>query len=278
MQVAGATGGGKLSRRTVSERASQAAYFGVLTLLAVASAGATIAWSASMTAMGEMSMPGGWTMSMAWMRMAGQSRSEHAGSFLGMWVVMMLAMMLPSLAPVLWRYRQEFGRAGARRPTRLTVRMGLSYFIVWTAFGTAAFSVGSASAAVVMARPTLARAVPIAAGVLVLLAGALQFTAWKAHHLACSRAGPVGGDTQSPDAATAWRLGVRMGAHCSQCCVGLIAILLVGGIMDLRAMIVVTAAVTVERLAPDGDRVARAIGAVTMGAGLVTVARAAGFG
>jgi predicted metal-binding membrane protein len=56
----------------------------------------------------------------------------------------------------------------------------------------------------------------------------------------------------------------------------LTAILLVIGVMDLRAMAVVTAAITGERLAPRGESVARAIGAVIAGAGLLLIARAAG--
>ena len=56
------------------------------------------------------------------------------------------------------------------------------------------------------------------------------------------------------------------------------AILLVIGFMDLRAMAVVTAAITVERLAPASERIARAIGAIAIGAGLFLIARAVGFG
>jgi predicted metal-binding membrane protein len=55
-------------------------------------------------------------------------------------------------------------------------------------------------------------------------------------------------------------------------------ILLVIGVMDLRAMAVVAAAITVERLAPTGERVARITGAVAVGAGLFLIARAAGLG
>jgi predicted metal-binding membrane protein len=55
-------------------------------------------------------------------------------------------------------------------------------------------------------------------------------------------------------------------------------ILLVIGVMDLRAMTLVTAAITVERLAPAGERVARAIGTVVVGAGLVLIVRAVGHG
>ena len=74
-----------MSRRMVSERASQRAFFGVSALLFAAGAAVTIVWCASMSAMGEMPMPGGWTMSMAWMRMPGRAWSSGAAaSFLGM--------------------------------------------------------------------------------------------------------------------------------------------------------------------------------------------------
>ena len=56
------------------------------------------------------------------------------------------------------------------------------------------------------------------------------------------------------------------------------AILLVIGVMDLRAMVVVAAAITVERLASDGQRVACAIGVVVIAAGLFLIAQAAGLG
>ena len=177
-------------------------------------------------------------------------------SFLAMWIVMMVAMMLPSLVPTLWRYRQ----AGLGLMTAL---VGVGYFVVWTLFGMAAFPLGLA----------LARTVPIAVGVVVLLAGFLQLTAWKAHHLACCR--EAGRGLVSPDAGTAWRHGLRLGLHCAKCNVGLMAILLGLGVMDLRAMAVVATAITVERLAPAGERVARATGGIVVVAGLFLIARAA---
>jgi predicted metal-binding membrane protein len=129
-----------------------------------------------------------------------------------------------------------------------------------------------------MQRPALARAVPLAVGGVVLMAGFLQLTAWKARHLACCREAPGRGRTLPADAGAAWRHGLRLGLHCSQCCAGLMAMLLVIGIMDLDAMAIAAAAITVERLAPAGERVARAIGAVVVGAGLFLIARAAGLG
>src|SRR5213083_698342 len=143
-----------------SERASQRAFFGVSALLFAASAAVTIVWCASMSAMGEMAMPGGWTMSMAWMRMPGQTWPGAAASFLGMWVVMMVAMMLPSLVPMLWRYRQAVGRTDKPRLGRLTALVGVGYFFVWTVFGMAVFPLGVALAAIEMQQPALARAVP----------------------------------------------------------------------------------------------------------------------
>jgi predicted metal-binding membrane protein len=222
----------------VSERASQRVFLGGSALVFAASVAGTIVWCASMSAMGAMLMPGGWTMSMAWMRMPGQTWPGTTASFLGMWVVMMMAMMVPSLVPMLLRYRQAVGRTGETRLGLLTVVVGMGYLFVWTGFGMAAFLLGVALAAIEMQQQALARAVPIAVGVVVLIAGAFQFTAWKLRHLACCREAPRRGCTLPADAGTAWRHGLYLGLHCSQCCAGLIAILLVLGVMDLRAMAV----------------------------------------
>ncbi len=213
-------------------------------------------------------------MSMMWMRMPGQTWPGAAASFLGIWVVMMAAMMLPSLVPMLWRYRQAVGGAGRMRLNLLTAFVGAGYLFVWAVFGLAAFVLGVALVAAQMQLPAFAHAVPIAVGVVVLFAGALQFTAWKAQHLACCREAPGRGRPLPADAGTAWRHGLRLGLHCSYCCAGLMAILLVIGVMDLRAMVVVTAAITAERLAPAGERVARAIGVAATGAGLWLIVNA----
>ena len=258
--------------------ASERTFLGVSAAFFVASTAVTIVWCASMSDMGEMPMPGGWTMSMAWMRMPGQTWPGAAASFLGMWVVMMVAMMLPSLVPMLWRYRNVVDRTAETKLERLTALVGVGYFFVWTVFGMVAFPLGVALAAIEMQQPALARAVPIAVGVVVLIAGVFQLTAWKARHLTCCREAPGPGCTLPADAGTAWRHGVRLGLHCSRCCAGLMAILLVIGVMDLRAMAIVAAAITVERLAPSGERIARATGTIVVGAGLFLIARAAGLG
>jgi len=260
----------------VAAAASERAFLGVSALVFAAGAAVTVAWSASMSTMGGMPMPGGWTMSMAWM--PGRSWPSAAASFLAMWVAMMAAMMLPSLLPMLRRYRWAVGRAGEGRLNFLTVVAGLGYFFVWTAIGMAVFALGVELAAAEMQQTALARAVPTAAGAVVLVAGALQFTRWKAHHLACCREAPGPGRSLPADASTAWQHGLRLGLHCAGCCGNLMAILLAVGVMDMGAMAVVAAAITVERLAPVGERAARAVGAVAVGAGLLLIARAAGLG
>jgi len=261
----------------LSQRAPQYAFLGVSTLVLATSAAGTIGWCASMSAMGKMSMPGGWTMSMVWMRMPGQTWAAAGASFVGMWVVMMVAMMLPCLVPMLWRYRQALADTGKRRLGPLTALVGVGYFFVWTVLGMIAYPTGVALAAVEMQQAALANAVPIAAGVVVLIAGGLQFTAWKARQLACCRAAPGRGRALPADAGTAWRCGLRLGLHCSSCCATLTAILLVVGVMDLRVMAFVTAATTFERLAPAGERVARATGALIVASGMWLIAQGAGL-
>jgi predicted metal-binding membrane protein len=254
-----------------SERASRHAFVAVSALVFAAGAAVTIGWSASMARMGGMEMPGVWTMSMAWMPMSGQTWAHAAAAFMGMWVVMMVAMMLPALVPMLWRYRQAVGNAGATHLGWLTALAGAGYFLVWAGFGLAAFPLGAVLTSVAMEEPALARAVPIAVGVLVFFAGGLQFTAWKARHLACCREIPAPGRGHPADAGTAWRHGLRLGFHCVACSAGLMAILLGLGVTDLRAMAVVAAAIAAERLAPAGELVARTIGAVGVAAGLVAI-------
>jgi predicted metal-binding membrane protein len=246
-------------------------FVGITALLFAASVALTIVWSAAMSGMGEMPMPGGWSMSMAWIRMPGQTWSHAAASFLVMWIVMMVAMMLPSLVPMLWRYRGAFRRVDTARLACLSA----GYFFVWSVSGVAAYPLGAALAAIEMRHAALARAVPTAVGVVVLIAGSVQFTGWKAHCLACCRAAPGSGRPVPAAAATAWRCGVRLGFDCGRCCANLMTILLVTGVMDVRAMAVVAVAISAERLAPSGERVARAVGAVVVGAAALLIGRAA---
>jgi len=228
--------------------------------------------------MDGMSMSGGWTMSMMWMRMPGHSWPGTAASFVAMWSAMMMAMMLPSLVPALLRHRSALHRAGGTGVHRLVAVVGGGYFSVWIACGLIVFPIGAVLTAITMRHPALARLAPIAAGVVVLVAGLLQHSGWKLRRLAVCRESPSPAHPLRADFQSAWRHGVCLGLHCIASCAPLTAVLLVLGMMDLRVMAAITAAITVERLAPSDVRVVRAIGDAVVVAGLILIARAAGSG
>jgi len=121
-----------------------------------------------------------------------------------------------------------------------------------------------------MKLPFVSRAAPFAFAMTFVIAGALQFSGWKSRQLHCCRATPIHAPV---NARAAWRHGLRLGIHCIRCCAGLTAILLVIGVMDLRVMTIVTAAITAERVSPSGERIARVIGAVAIVAGLIQLMR-----
>jgi predicted metal-binding membrane protein len=246
-------------------------FLGVSALLFAASAAVTIAWCASMSAMGEMPMPGSRTMSMAWL--LGQTWPGAAASFLGLWMVMMVAMMLPSLVPMLSRYRRSVRGANGRHLHGLTALVGAGYFVVWAVLGVAVWAAGAGVMAVEMRWERVGEWQPIAVGVILLLAGGVQFTSWKARQLALWREGPARGCLPAPSVLGAWRYGLRLGVRCSHSCGSLMLALLAIGMMNLVAMAVVTLVIFAERLAPAPLRVARVAGAVIVVVGVLTIAR-----
>ncbi len=217
------------------------------TLLFAASVAGTIYLCGSMS--GGMPMPGGWTMSMAWMRMPGQTWPGAAVMFLAMWLVMMVAMMLPSLVAMLRSYPTDL---------RGLLAAGSGYFLVWSL---AVYPAGLALAAAEMRWPPLARAVPLAGGLLLVVAGIVQLTPWKARQLGVCR-NPM-------TCPTPWQHGLHFGRHCALCCSPFMAALLVFGVMDLRVMLVVAVAITVERVVPRPVVWARLTGAVILAVGAV---------
>jgi predicted metal-binding membrane protein len=256
------------------ERTSDRVFIGSTVVLFVTSAVATTVCCKSMSAMGTMQMPGGWMMSMSWMRMPGQSWTGAAASFTGMWIVMMAAMMLPSLAPMLYRYRNTIERTFEAKLGRLTAIASIGYLLIWTAWGIAVFPLGAVLSNLEMDFPNLARTVPAEIAGIVLVAGIVQFSEWKLRYLASCRQIPGLRRTLHGNTSTALRYGLRLGFHCSLSCANLTIILLVAGVMDVRMMVLVTAMITAERIAPNGERAAKAIGIGVIGMGLFLAARA----
>ena len=234
-------------------------FLAVSALLFMISAAGTIHWSRTMA--GGMAMPGGWTMSMVWMPKPGETWAGSGVRFVAMWLVMMVAMMLPPLVPILASFRRN----------RLAALSGVAYFSVWALFGALVYALGSGVACAGLEWPAVARLAPLGTGGALLVAGAVQVSPWKARQLAVCRAccAPASGD-----AAATLLHGVRFGVNCSLCCLGLMAVLLVGGMMKVAVVAAVAVAVSLERLGPRPALFARAIGAVVMAMGAVVVMRA----
>lgn len=256
-------------------RGAALVFFGTMALIFVVAAMVTILSSAAMEAMGAVPMAGGWLLSGIWLPLCGQSWFETAACFLGMWVVMTVAMMLPSLTPVLWRYREAAFAAGATRPGARAGLAGASYFVVWTGFGILAFLIGAALSQIALQFSSLARLGPAAGGFVILIAGLPQFSRWKTRLLADCH-GMSGALPVRPGAMAALGGGATLGLRCCLSCTGPMAILIAGGLMDLLLMLCVTLAVSAERLMPPQMRIAQATGAVMAAAGLLLLARSLG--
>jgi len=251
------------------ELASHRAFLATCALVFAAGVAMTIYWCNSMS--GGMAMPGGWTMSMAWMRMPEQSWFDAGVVFLGMWVVTMSAMMLPALIPALLRYRVSLCGLQSNHLAALTTLVGAAYVFVWALLGAAVYPIGVVLAKTVMASEALARLVPIAAGTVMLFAGYLQVTQWKMRQLCRCRAASVAGKTLPRDARGAWGHGIRLGADCAVCCSALMAVMIATGVMNLVTMAFVMVAIAAERRMPHPERAARTTGVVIIAAAVFMI-------
>ena len=247
---------------------------GIGALLFITSVATIAYWCNSMS--GGMAMPGGWTMSMAWMRMPEQSWFDAGAVFLGMWVVTMAAMMLPALIPALLRYRVSLCGLQSNHLAALTTLVGAAYVFVWALLGAAVYPIGVVLAKTVMASEVLARLVPTAVGMVLLLAGYLQLTKWKVRQICRCREESAGGRAQHRDARGAWHHGIRLGVDCALCCAGLVAVVLVTGVMNLGTMALATVAIAGERLMPRPERAARTTGVVIIAAAVFMIGRGLG--
>ena len=126
---------------------------------------------------------------MTGMSMPQQTWYGAAAGYLGMWMAMMVPMMLPSLVPMLSRYRRSVRGADGIHLHGLTALVGVGYFVIWAVLGVAAYAAGAGVMAVEMRWETWREWLPVAAGVVLLVAGGVQLTSWKARQLALCREG-----------------------------------------------------------------------------------------
>jgi predicted metal-binding membrane protein len=183
------------------------------------------------------------------------------GWFLGIWVTMTAAMMLPSTLPAATLFARLRGGIG-------TVAFILGYLAAWTGFGLVAYAsyrVLRASAPSFVAWDACG---PLVAGAALAAAGVYQLTPLKRACLRHCRS-PLhfllrGGSGN----AGALRAGIGHGLYCLGCCAGLMLALFALGVMSLVWMGLVAAAILVEKTLPRGDSFARTLAVVLVALGL----------
>jgi len=189
-----------------------------------------------------------------------------------MWAVMMVAMMLPSAAPMLATYARIALARETSRPYHVWMFAG-GYFVVWTAFSLAATGLqyGLQSLAIVS---NAMRTGPLAGGIILAVAGIYQLTPLKNACLTRCRT-PIGFFmTNWRDGARgAFEMGLEHGAFCLGCCSMLMALLFVAGVMNLMWVAAISVLVLLEKVAPYGRAIAYVSGVAMIAVGLVLAIR-----
>lgn len=238
------------------------------------------AWIYTIRSAGSMSsgmpMPGGWTMSMAWMSMGGQSRLAHIGMFITMWTMMMMAMMLPSVMPAVLLHQRLIGsrveRGDAAAGSQVLLLAG--YFLVWALFGLAAYAIGVAVSTAAMRHVRVSLLVPAATGATLVAAGIYQLTRWKRLCLRhCRSPFDFFSRHQIRTRGHSLAFGLHHGAYCAACCWGLMAIQLSLGIMNVPLMVLVAVVILLEKQWRHGEALAKAAGVAAIAVGMFLVLR-----
>ena len=207
----------------------------------------------------EMEMPGGWKMSMMWMRMPGQTWLLSALSFLLMWLAMMVAMMMPSALPMFLK---------ARRHWLSLCYMAFGYFSIWLIAGFGIYILGIELNNAAMRSEFLSRAVPLLSAASLVAAGIIQFTRWKMTQLSRCRSS-FGCATECPEDEKSFRIGCKQGVACCACCSGLMTTQLILGIMNPYVMVMIAIVIAGEKLLPAPKVTARVGGIIAIVAGSV---------
>jgi predicted metal-binding membrane protein len=226
------------------------AIIAALLLCAAAAWAFTAQQAASMSGMGGMAMLG-------------------AGLFLVIWVVMMVAMMFPSTAPmVLTHARVVRSRGEGSLPT---VAFVLGYLMVWTAAGLVPLAIIQLAGSSLVT--PLAGWLPRLGGAVILAAGAYQLTPLKNVCLSHCRS-PLGfilTHDFGGGSPAAVRAGISHGQYCLGCCWALMAVLAVLGLMNLAWMAVFAVVFFLEKNWSRGVMLSRVVGVACVALGLAII-------
>jgi predicted metal-binding membrane protein len=184
-----------------------------------------------------------------------------------MWTVMMAAMMLPSATPMILCFAALNRRQRDRGKTFLFVA---AYLGLWTAFSALATAGQWTLQSMGWLSPMIVSLSPLLNGALLLIAGVFQFSGLKR---ACLRAcrSPLGFliSEWRDGLWGAWLMGIRHGLVCLGCCWAVMTLIFVGCVMNILWIAAIASLVATEKYAPKGEVVARALGAVMIGAGIL---------
>jgi len=204
---------------------------------------------------------------------------EDAGFYLSVWVVMMAAMMLPSVWPTVGLYAQmRHERDSVTATTAATATFVAGYLLVWSAAGLLAFAALAAARSMGLDGLVWERSGHWVAAVVICLAAGYELTPLKEACLRRCRI-PLG------FLVSGWRDGypgaLRMGADhgswCVGCCWALMASLFALGLMSLTWMLVVAVLIGTEKLLPWRLAGTLAVAAVLLALGVATVAAPGAF-
>jgi predicted metal-binding membrane protein len=223
--------------------------------------------------MAGVAMPG---MAMPGMTMTPMSAADAVMLFL-MWTVMMVAMMLPSAAPLILLVASVNRRRRAQAsPAAPTAAFVAGYLIAWTGFSAAAAATQWVLHDRALLTPAMASRSPLLGGLLLVGAGLYQWLPVKTSCL---------GHCRSPlhFLGSHWRdgtggsivMGLRHGLYCLGCCWALMLLLFVAGVMNLAWVVAIAALVLVEKVTRPGPRIGQAVGLVLVGYGAWLLTRAA---
>jgi predicted metal-binding membrane protein len=199
--------------------------------------------------------------------------AARIGAFLAIWLVMIGAMMLPTVVPMV----RLFVPVSARSPRPVTARAAFfgAYIGVWATFAPLAL-LGDAGVHALVDRWSWLGARPeLVLGSTLALAGGFQFTPLKNACLtACRSPASFLRQHYRRGPAGAWRLGVRHAMSCLGCCWALMLVMFATGVGSLAWMLALTAVMVLEKTSRWGARLVVPVGIALLVAGLVIAAPA----
>ncbi|MDQ3698862.1 MAG: DUF2182 domain-containing protein [Gemmatimonadota bacterium] len=189
-----------------------------------------------------------------------------------MWLVMMVAMMVPSATPMILLFATVTRQRRERQASHPAVPTGvflLGYLLVWAGYSAIATSAQWALHSAALLSPMMVTTSTRLGGALLIVAGLFQFTPLKALCLTRCRS-PLGFLTVE------WRegvrgaliMGIKHGGYCVTCCWSLMALLFVAGVMNLLWVAAIAVLVLLEKMAPSGRLISRAAGVVLVAGGV----------